>query len=62
MIEDGDLEANIAYFCLHEFGWEPSKYLDLPIRQKAFVYACIDRRNREAAKQEAEAKRKAKGR
>ena len=38
----GDPEANFAHFCLQKFGWEPSKFLDLPIKERAFVIASIE--------------------
>jgi len=57
---DGDPEANFAHFCLQKFGWEPSKFLDLPIRERAFVIASINVRCEAEKKREAELKSKMK--
>lgn len=57
---DGDPEASYAHFCLQKFGWEPSKFLDLPIREKAVVIASIDVRCEAEKKKEAELKSKAR--
>ncbi len=56
---DGDPEANFAHFCLQKFGWEPSKFLDLPIKERAFVIASIEVRAESEKKKEAELKAKA---
>lgn len=61
---DGDPEANFAHFCLQKFGWEPSKFLDMPLRERAFVIASINVRCEAEKKREAELKakmRKGKG-
>ena len=61
---DGDPEANFAHFCLQKFGWEPSKFLDMPLREQAFVIASINVRCEAEKKREAELKakmRKGKG-
>lgn len=55
----GDPEANFAHFCLQKFGWEPSKFLDLPIKERAFVIASIKTRIEAEKKKEAELKAKA---
>lgn len=55
----GDPEANFAHFCLQKFGWEPSKFLDLPIKERAFVIASIKVRAESEKKKEAELKAKA---
>jgi len=48
---------------LQKFGWEPSKFLDLPVKERAFVIASIDARCAAEKKKEAELKSKAnKGR
>lgn len=57
---DGDPEANFAHFCLHKFGWEPSKFLDLPILERAFVIASIEVRGESEKKKEAELKQAAR--
>lgn len=60
LIEDGDPEANYAHYCLQEFGWEPSKFLNLPVAERAFVIASIsvrcDKERKEKAKLESKAK------
>ena len=48
------------HFCLQKFGWEPSKFLDLPVRERAFVIASIDTRCAAEKKKEAELKQKVK--
>jgi hypothetical protein len=45
---------------LQKFGWEPSKFLNLPVKERAFVIASIKTRCEAEKKQEAELKRKAK--
>lgn len=55
---DGDPEANFAHFCLQKFGWEPSKFLDLPVKERAFVIASIQVRGENEKKREAEQKSK----
>lgn len=57
---DGDPEASFAHFCLQKFGWEPSKFLALPIKERAFVIASIDIRCEAERKKEAELKSKAR--
>lgn len=56
---DGDAEADFAHFCLQKFGWEPSKFLNLPVRERAFVIASIEVRCEAEKKKEAELKAKA---
>jgi hypothetical protein len=56
---DGDPEANFAHFCLQKFGWEPSKFLNLPIEERAFVIASCKVRVEDEKKKEAELKAKA---
>ena len=58
-MEDGDPEASYAHFCLQKFGWEPSKFLSLPVKERAFVIASIDARCAAERKKEAELKNKA---
>ncbi len=55
---DGDPEANFAHFCLQKFGWEPSKFLNLPVMEKTFVIASIQVRVEAEKKHEAELKSK----
>ena len=56
----GDPEANFAHFCLQKFGWEPSKFMNLPVKERAFVIASIKVRCEDEKKREAELKSKAK--
>lgn len=37
-----DAEAQYAYYCIHKFHWEPSKFAKLSPEEKAFVVASID--------------------
>ena len=55
---DGDPEANFAHFCLQKFGWEPSKFMNLPVKERAFVIASIKTRIEAEKKKEAELKSK----
>ncbi|MCI8350157.1 MAG: hypothetical protein HFJ86_03205 [Oscillospiraceae bacterium] len=59
---DGDPESSYAHYCLQKFGWEPSKFLGLPVRERAFVIGSIRVRVEDERRQEEEAKRKAKER
>ena len=59
---DGDPEANYAHYCLQKFGWEPSKFINLPPLERAFVIASIDTRIDAERKKDAELKRKARQR
>ena len=45
---------------MQKFGREPSRFLDLPERERAFVIASIDARCAAERKKEAEMKSKAK--
>lgn len=60
LILDGDPEANYAHFCLQKWGWEPSKFLDLPVLERAVVIASINVRCEAERKKEAELKQKAR--
>lgn len=42
LIEEGDGEANIAYYCLHELHLTPSAFLALPRKERAFIIAAIE--------------------
>lgn len=48
------------HFCLQKFGWAPSKFLDMPVRERAVVIASIDVRCEAERRREAELKRKQK--
>lgn len=39
-----DAEVGYAMYCLNKFHWEPSRFVNLPQKEKAFVIACIDER------------------
>ena len=47
-----------AYYCLHKFHWEPSKFVNLPLKEKVFIMAFIDERLAEEKKQQAKLKAK----
>ncbi len=36
------MEANVAYYCLHELHLLPSQFLALPRRERAFILAAIE--------------------
>lgn len=40
-----------AYFALNKFHWEPSRFVNLPFKEKAMVIAMIDERIAEEKKQ-----------
>lgn len=41
---EDDPETVYAYYCLHRFNWEPSKFAFMSRREKATVIAFIDER------------------
>ncbi|MGL4875180.1 MAG: hypothetical protein ACRC30_11090 [Clostridium sp.] len=47
-----------AYYCLHKFNWEPSKFATLSRREKALVIAMIDERVKEEKKESSKMKRR----
>ncbi len=57
---DGDPESSYAHYCLQKFGWEPSKFLGLPVRERAFVIGSIRVRIKAEEELEKEARRRAK--
>lgn len=57
MIEEGDWEANIAYYCLYEFHRFPSEFLSLSRKEKAFVVGAIQLRIAAEKKRRKEAER-----
>ncbi|MBD8037086.1 hypothetical protein H9635_10045 [Solibacillus sp. A46] len=62
-MEDGDYDANIAYYCLHKLHKWPSEYDSLPKWEKAFVIAAVQvkqKADEEAAKEAKKAGRKGK--
>lgn len=56
------MEANIAYYCLHEFHMLPSQVAELSKADLAFISAAIDIKATEEKKRKKEAERKAKRR
>lgn len=62
LINGGDYESNIAYYCLHKFNKFPSEYDNLPINEKAFVIAAIQIKLENDKKKEKEAAKKARRR
>ena len=56
------MEANIAYYCLHEFHMLPSEIAALPKADLAFISAAIEIKAEEEKKRKREAERKAKRR
>ena len=64
LIEEGDSDANFAYFALHKLHILPSTYLNMDVQEKAFVVAAIQIKmeNDKKQKKKAEAKVKKKGR
>lgn len=47
-----------AYYCLHKFYWEPSKFTNLPLNEKALVIEMIDEMIKEEKKSQAKFKRR----
>ncbi len=47
-----------AYYCLHKFHWEPSKFTNLSLSEKALVIEMIDERIKEEKKSQAKMKRR----
>lgn len=37
----GDFDAHMARACLERYGWPPSQYLNLSVRERAFVCASL---------------------
>lgn len=42
LIEGGDMEANIAYYCLHKLHKWPHEFLELDIQERAYVVAAVE--------------------
>ena len=51
----------MAYYCLHKFHWEPSKYLNLPRKERATVHAMIRERIAQEKNERDKLKSKSKG-
>lgn len=61
LICEGDGEANIAYYCLHELHLTPSAFYALPRRERAFIIAAIDVRVEAEKKKQKEIERNSAG-
>ncbi|MCI8336499.1 MAG: hypothetical protein HFI72_05005 [Peptococcaceae bacterium] len=57
-MEEGDSEANVAYYCLHELHLLPSEFLQLDRRERAFIIAAIEHRIEQEKKKEKGMRRK----
>jgi len=55
---EGDSEANICYYCLHELHILPHVFLSLPRQERAFIIAAINVRIENEKKKEKELKQK----
>jgi hypothetical protein len=44
-------------YALHNFGWKPSEYIGLPLKEKAAIMAMIDYKVEAEAKERAKLKR-----
>ncbi|HBH95365.1 MAG TPA: hypothetical protein DDX91_06405 [Ruminococcaceae bacterium] len=60
-MEEGDGEANYAYYALHKLNILPSAFLEMDMQEKAFVIAAIQIRVDEE-KKEREKRKKESGR
>ena len=60
LIEEGDPEANYAYYCLHKLHILPSQYLEMDEQDKAFVIAAIRIKLEKEKKEAKNAERNAK--
>ena len=58
MIEEGDWEANYAYYALHKLRILPSQFLELDEQEKAFIVAAIRIKLDNDKKKEKELKKK----
>lgn len=59
-MDEGDVETNIAYYCLHKFHWLPSTYTELEENEKAAVTRFVLKKMEDDKKHEQELKAKAK--
>lgn len=57
-MEGGDLEANIAYYCLHKLHKWPHEFLELPRNERAVVIAAVQMKLKNDRKEAARARRK----
>lgn len=57
-MEGGDLEANIAYYCLHKLHKWPHEFLELPRNERAVVIAAVQMKLKNDRKEAAGARRK----
>ncbi|RKJ79328.1 hypothetical protein D7X33_08325 [Butyricicoccus sp. 1XD8-22] len=59
-MREGDSEANICYYCLHELHILPHEFFNLERRERAFIIAAIDERVENEKKRAKEAERKSR--
>ncbi|MCI9072802.1 MAG: hypothetical protein HFH80_08390 [Lachnospiraceae bacterium] len=59
-MEEGDGEANYAYYALHKLHILPRQFLNMDEEEKAFVIAAIRVKVKNDKEKEKEAKRKSK--
>ena len=57
LILEGDGEANIAYYCLHELHILPSQFFALDRQERAFIIAAIDIRIEKEKKEQSKIKK-----
>jgi hypothetical protein len=57
-MEGGDMEANIAYYCLHKLHKWPHEYVELSRYERAVVIAAVQRKIKNDKKEAARARRK----
>ena len=62
LINEGQWEANYAYFALHKLHIKVSDFISMDRYEKAFTIACIDIRIEKEKKEEEKIKRKSKRR
>ena len=57
-MEEGDGEAQICYYCLHELHMTPSQFYAMPRKERAFVIAACEIRVEREKKKQKELERK----
>ena len=60
LINEGDSDANFAYYCLHKLRMLPSQFMELDDYERAFVIAAIQIKIDTEKKKAKEAERKSK--
>lgn len=56
------MEAELAFYCLREFGWKPSETLALSREEKAFLLACASEQAQATKKALSDVKQKSRKR